>query len=402
MKPVRITFLLLTMLHLGTWSPIAAQDRGIAVFQEWYPSKRADSTMASWSLRQGADMALPRVSKSPRGIRLLGPFDVGDALRLELKQLPRHTLLRVDIGWHIIGPWQGASSNDRFMAMVDGRSIIDATFSNTIDAQSWPNSSGTRTHPPRTRARNSNMLGYSCSYTSDYIGPMDATYETSVTIAHTSSSATLDLSSLLIHFMLDTNRKQWGLDHVVISVLDPYTESELPSRSATTTKLDVATYDGNDPREIAEFAQDEHFPGISSTSALARDLHVSYIRNECHSCGDVCLMYHYRLYTDGWLSVWSNRSPKGKATYCVQLDSIEHDSLSQLISLCVSQPLEHAYHDQTYEDTHPDLTHCELVMIVDEKELKTEVYAGEPPALRQLMKSIMSILEKRGWAPIPK
>lgn len=372
------------------------------VFQEWFPSKRADSTMANWSLRQGTDMAHPRVSKSPRGIRLLGPFDVGDALRLELRQLPRHSLLRVECGWHIIGPWQGASANDRFMAMIDGRSVIDATFSNTIDGQSWPSSAGTRVFPQRTRARNSNMLGFACSYTADYAGPMDATYETAVTIPHTATTATLDLSSLLIHFMLDTNRKQWGLDHVVISVLDPHTESELPTRASTAAKLDVASYDGSDPREIAEYEQDEHFPGLASTSALARGLHISYIRNECHSCGNVCMMYHYRLYTDGWLSVWSNRAPKGKATFSVLLDSAEIDSLSHLIARCADKPLELTYRDQAYEDAHPDLTHCEIVMIVDEKEVRSEVYAGEPPALRQLMNSIMSLLEKRGWAPIPQ
>ena len=126
----------------------------------------------------------------------------------------------------------------------------------------------------------------------------------------------------------------------------------------------------------------------ASTCALARELHVTYLRNECLSCGDVCLMYNYRLYSDGWLSVWSNSTAKGKATFSTQLDAAE--------------PLKHAYHDQAYEEAHPDLTHCELVMIVDDKESKTEVYAGEPPALRQLMAMVMTTLEKRGWVPIPK
>ncbi|MBC8125029.1 MAG: hypothetical protein H7X70_04785 [Candidatus Kapabacteria bacterium] len=393
---------LVLLLLVAAEHSASGQSRGKIVFQEWFPSKQPDSAMLQWSLRQGHHITVPRISKSPRGIRLLGPFDVGDALRLTMKDLPRHSLLRIELGWHIIGPWQGAPSNDRFMAMVDGRSVIDATFSNTTAQQSWPASAGARALPPRTQTRNCNVLGYECSYTADYVGPMDATYETVSTIEHIASTATFDVTALFVHFMLDTNRKQWALDHVVFTVLDPYTESELPSKAHTPTPAEVVVHDGQDMRELAEFVQDGHFPNIASTSALARELHVTYLQNECLSCGDVCLMYNYRLYTDGWLSVWSNSTARGKATFCTLLDAAEFDSVSKIINQCAAEPLKHAYHDQAYEEAHPDLTHCELVMIVDDKESKTEIYAGEPPALRQLMAMVMTTLEKRGWVPIPK
>ncbi|MBK6418730.1 MAG: hypothetical protein IPF79_06025 [Ignavibacteria bacterium] len=128
-------------------STASAQRGGRTVLQEWYPSKPADSTMTSWALRQGTTMTVPRVSRSPRGIRLLGPFGAADALRMTLKGLPRHSLVRIELGWHIIGPWQGTDANDRFMVMADGKNVVDATFSNTAAAQTWPDASNTPTAP---------------------------------------------------------------------------------------------------------------------------------------------------------------------------------------------------------------------------------------------------------------
>ncbi len=394
--------LLALVVFIAAFSTVAAQRGGRIVLQEWYPSKPADSAMMSWTLRQGTTMTTPRISRSPRGIRLLGPYGAADALRLTLKGLPRHSLVRIELGWHIIGPWQGTEANDRFMVMADGRNMVDATFSNTASTQTWPDATNARQLPPRTRTRNSNMLGYPCTYAIDYSGPMDATYETINTVSHSSSSLTIDITSLLAYVKLDSCEKLWGIDHVVISVLDAYTESELPTRPLLRQAVDAVSYTDGDVREIAEFVQDGDFPGLISTSALAKDLHVTYLNSECHSCGDVCLMYHYRLYTDGWMSVWSNRAARGKATFSMILTQEELDTMSMLLADCAQEPLTPAYHDSTYEAEHPDLTHCELVIVVNDKEAKTEVFAGEPPTIRRMMNYALAILERRGWSPIPK
>jgi len=198
---------------------------------------------------------------------------------MTLQGLPRHSLVRVELGWHIIGPWQGSAANDRFMVMADGCHV--------------PNSHYAGTHRNLAHHRYCGAFG------------------------------------LLI---TESCEKLWGIDHIVVSVLN------------------AVTYTEGDVCEIAEFVQDDDFPGLNSTSALARDLHVTYLTSECHSCGDVCLMYHYRLYTDGWMSVWANRAP---------------EAISMLLAACAQEPLIAAYHDSFVEAEHPDLTHCELVMIVN-------------------------------------
>lgn len=393
----------LALAFLAGVVPARSQSRGTTIVREYYAAERSGTAMNSWALlpsRRG--MAHPRISRAPRGLRLLGPFNADDALQLRVADLPPHSILRIELGWHIIGPWDGRTSNDRFRVAVDEVDVINGLFSNTTSLQTWPDSTNTRTVPPRTRARASNILGYPCTYAGMYTGPMDASYEQTLLLDHSASSVTIDIGALLNTPELEGCAKRWGLDHIEVSVLDARPESTLPHPLQRPIPLDAASYDGTEVREIAEFAQDGDFPGIRSTSALARELHISYLRSECNSCGDRCLWYSYRLYTDGWLNVWSNGPARGRANFVAMLTAEELATMHRLMAACSAIELQPVYHDSAYEAEHFDLTHCALVMVVDEKEQQTEVWAGEPKEVRAVMDYVLELLRRRNWTPLPK
>lgn len=376
---------------------------GTLILQEWYRSKQSGWLAELWTLRTSSGVTkTPTVARSPKGLRFLGPFSNNDTLLIELSNLPRHTRLKVQCGWHIIGPWQGLQAFDRFVASIDRTPIIDATFSNTAYYQSWPSYPISRSLPPRTSSLNSNMLGYTSTLDGGYTGYMDATYETTTEIEHDAGTGLINITAVLPSPTVDTSQKLWGVDHIVITVLDSQTESEFPVRPIQKRGPDLSALHHGDLRELAEFSQDDDFPNLGSSAPLSRNLHITFLTSECHQCGDACLMYEYRLYTDGWLSVWSNRSAKGVSTLSFPLDELEFKSLSETLNECATQPLTKEYRDSAYEDSHPDITHCDLRLLVDGREQRTEVYAGEPPAVTRLLAGILAVLERRGWVPIPR
>jgi hypothetical protein len=401
--PMRTALTLAVLAMMIVTSQSLEAQGGAMVVREYYAAERSGTQITTWSvLPSKRGMAHPRITRGPRGMRFLGPFSADESIRMSLEGLAPHSIVRIELGWHIIGPWDGRTSNDRLRVTANGIDVVNALFSNTTSLQTWPDTTNTRTLPPRTRAKVSNLLGYPCSYTTGYTGPMDASYEHVAYLDHQSADLTVEIGALLSAPSLGECTKRWGLDHIEISVLDARPESALPHPLTPPPPLDAASYDGTEVREIAEFHQDGDFPGIRSTSELARELHISYLRSECNSCGERCLWYSYRLYTDGWLNVWSNGPARGRANFKTQLTPDELETMSSLMADCAALDLEPAYHDSTYEAQHLDLTHCALVMVVDEKEQRTEVWAGEPKQVRAVMDYVMELLRRREWTPLPK
>ena len=378
-----------------------SQDNSQIVYREYFHSKTPSTPMPPWTLfRAIADKnpEVPTIARSPRGIRLLGLYDSADSLNLLLKDLPEHTHLSVDIAFHIVGKWDGETDNDRFKVIADDKHLIDATFSNTTSQQSWPALTPSMKYPPRATARNSNMLAYPSRIEEVYVGPMDATYETTIIIAHTSSNVALSITAALNNIVAGEEIKKWGLEHVVVRV---GSDTIVPQKEYSVSESAFGIEGLTDAREIAEFVQDEDFPGLKAGSEFERGLHVTITKAECHSCGDYCLWYSYRFYTDGWVNIFNNKPAKGRSTVSMQINAEDLDSIRVGIAECLEQPLQKEYHEAAYEDAHPDLTHCSLVVRLGKREGHTEVYAGEPESVQRLLKMVMRILARYGWQPIP-
>ncbi len=379
----------------------AFSQREQSIVREFYMAGTTGDVAGSWKLIDDNQETSPRIKRSPNGKRLLGPYHAHHTMRMSLTGIPSHSVMRIRIGWHIIGPWQGRDASDRFLVSADGRYVVNGLFSNTASYQTWPDTSNVRSLPSRTRARNVNMLGYECTYGPDYTGPMDATYETEITIQHNKPTAEIDVSAILGDSVVDDCSKRWGIDHIEVDVLDYTPESQLPHPTTRKPPIDAASYDGPDIRSVAEYTHEGHFPGIASNSALARALHIPFVRAECNRCGDACLWYTYTLYTDGWINVWQNRAPVGAATVSFQLNTNELNDLFDVILDAVREAPAPSYHDAEYEEAHIDLTHCTLMVNMHGVTHETEVWAGEPPAIRKLLRTMLAVLEQRGWAPMP-
>lgn len=391
------TAAVLTLYAAHSWSAFASATSTI-VYKEYFHSKSVDSAIAPWQLRQ----ATPRITRSPRGIKHLGLFKTNDTLLLTLSNLPAHQRITVEFGFHIIGSWDGVTDDDRFKCLVDWQPLIDESFSNTTSSQSWPAASPGMLYPPRATARNSNMLAYPSKVADDYVGPMDATYVTTKSIEHDRHDIVVAFSSALNNINQGMEFKGWGLEYVVVYANDTITNvADSSVHFDPPRPSPIAAYTGRDIREIAEFCQDDDFPGIKAGSDFERSLHITTISCECHSCGDFCLWYIYRCYTDGWVNVWSNKPAKGQSLFSALINTQELDSVRTLISQCLEYGIEREYHDTVYEEEHPELTHCVLTLKMSRREAYTEVYAAEPASLRSLMDYLLNVLSRYGWTPSP-
>lgn len=386
-----------------TLLPLSAMGQGASriVFDAWYHSRPADSAMPEWTLHRPDGVHVPTLVRAPRRMRLLGRFGNADTLRLRVTDLPRHQRLKIEIGVHIIGSWDGVRDDDRLRITLAGSTIVDASFSNTIDRQTYPALHAGRTYPPRTGARNRNLLGFKFVEPGVYDGPMDASYVISGTIDHTAPFATLDITARLRDVRAGLDNESWGIEHVTVSIEDRVTDSERPVLASAPPADEVVRYDVRDERVVAGYTQDDDFPGLAPGTPLERDLHLTLLRSECNSCGEACLTYVYTLYSDRWVNVWSNKPAKGPSSWYTQLTESEFAAIRERISATLALALAREYHDPVIEEQNPGLVHCQILL----RDLVTEqnvlVHAGEPPELRDLMQLVMSTLKQHGWVPIP-
>jgi hypothetical protein len=149
---------------------------------------------------------------APNGMKFLGQFG-NETVTLRLTSLPDHTEVRVVFEVYILRSWDGNVNPDIWEFKVDGKSLLLTTFDNqdfySDHAQAYPGNYPKSSRPPRTGAKENNTLGYKFSGR-----PMDAVYEFSFAIPH--SSPTLELSFSAKGLMADLADESWGIDNVAV------------------------------------------------------------------------------------------------------------------------------------------------------------------------------------------
>ena len=402
MRSVLLCFLLLCFTLDHASSQI---QKLTTVYSQYFTSYDADSIVPNVSLiKHHKEVRNPHTEKSPRGIRLLGRLEGGDKILLRLNDLPEHEKLEISIGFHIIGSWDGEHDNDRFEVVIHGDTVFDHTFSNTIYEQSYPGAAKGRTYPPRTAARNSNMLAYRFTEPGIYDGLMDATYMDDFLIKHYDDSVTIEFTAHLMERGKGVDHESWGLEHITIVAVGP----EPPPSMAPAYHLhepewdrEIVDFDGKDIRAVAGYTQDQHLPGIIKGSPWENIVHSTVISNRYMRCGDICLFYTYVVYNDGWVNVWVNREMGGTALWSTSISTAELDTIRMCVDKCMvgDEPVvEYAAEDA---DLHPDLPHYELRVRSHDRERVFEVNGGEPPEITEATEMVLAILARHGWEPSP-
>ncbi|NQW30627.1 MAG: hypothetical protein HQ472_08950 [Ignavibacteria bacterium] len=373
------------------------------IFQHYYHSMQTDDTLSDIALHSvGGTTKPPTITRAPRRLRLLGRFGDSDTLRYVIPISMQQKRITVDAAFHIIGSWDGTVDDDRFEITVNRKLVFSESFSNTTYRQSFPGSEKSRTYPSRTGARNKNMLGYRFVEPGIYDGPLDATYEIERSITNTDSVVVVDVYAKLKDVKPGLENESWGMEHLIVSV-----DYELPP-SITPTRVplriidkEIIEFEGSDDRAVAGFKQDEDFPGLVGGLPVPLDVHARVIQTRCTSCGDVCLLYTYTLYTDGWVNVWNNREARGESTWWGQFTKDELDSVCAMVDSCLALTMQKEYATSDDSGEHGTTAHCQLLLRNFHTEETVSVDSGEPPELSFLMQYMMTTLKKHRWFPIP-
>lgn len=374
----------LTSVVLHAQRPAAS-----TVYSQYFTSYALDSVPPKLTHPKGG------ITKSPFGFRLLGPFAGKAPITLTLTDLPRHSKITIDIGWHIIGPWSGNAGKDRLQITLDGRQIFSETFSNTFEQQSYPGLTEGRSYPARTGARNSNMLGIIYEKKGTFKGAMDATYEHVFTRDHSESSATIRITP--------TAAGTWGLEHIVIKLEGEDQPADIFPMAKITTQTydeDIVNFTGKDIRTLGTYKQDEDLVGIVPGGPWDGKAHTTLFRSKCNSCGSICMMYTYIFYSDGWVNVWSNREPFGPAFFSCTITPKERAEIRRLVNAAFTDASQDSYHAPDI-DERTDIEHCDLRLYAKGTDRKIYIEGGEPATITALTTKALEILKKYGWYPTP-
>lgn len=391
-------------LSVLSFSAFSQGQKKVLVYKTYFTSFSKDSTPPLWTMTSnGRSVKHPPIEMSPRGITFLGRLGADDKLELLIDNLPRHELLKIRVGFHVIGSWDGEQDNDRLIFSLDHHKILDESFSNTIYEQSFPGKRKGRRYPARTGARNSNMLAYKFVEPGVFDGLMDATYEIELEVSHDSSSALISFEALLKDSRPGIENESWGIEHV-----DVIAEGRMPSADIWPVKLqehriydaEVVEYQGDDVRAIAGYKQDSDLDGILPGSPWEKAAHVTLLKTKCMSCGDICLMYNYIIYTDGWVNVWSNREPYGHAMWTTTLSDAELDTVRTKVADCLEHEL-HPEYEAEDADMHPELPHHEIVLRAYGREYGIAFMGGEPEQISSILATVLAMLKRHGWEPTP-
>jgi hypothetical protein len=200
-----------------------------SAFPEWSSSKvtYTSKLLPPWS---GSVDAPPvtNVESPNQKRRFLGEFGgprldptartrARQAVRLELKDLPRHTEATVSFDLLVLKSWDGSSPRygpDRWgLKVVGGPTLLDTTFSNNPKLESdksfqdYPRPRG----KPQSGAAAVQSLGYT------FFG--DSIYHMEFTFPHTADALVLEFVGDLFEGK-GTKDESWGLDDVRVSVRD--------------------------------------------------------------------------------------------------------------------------------------------------------------------------------------
>ena len=400
---MRLGFVFFLLVLVASTAYSQRQKREL-VYKTYFTSYAADSVPPLWTMtRNGKPVAKPPISTSPRGITHLGRLGNDDKLELKLTQLPRHESLKLRVGFHVIGSWDGEHDQDRLKFMVDDQTFLDATFSNTIFKQSFPSKNKKRSFPARTGARNSNMLAYRFVEPGVFDGFMDATYEIEYEVKHKASEASITFDAVLKDVREGLDNESWGIEHIEVIAM-----GRMPSADIWPVKLqehriydaEIIEYDGDDVRAIAGYTQDSDLDGIIPGSPWENESHVTLLKTKSMSCGDICLMYNYVIYTDGWVNVWSNREAYGEAMWTTMLTREELDTVRYKVANCLKHEL-HPEYEAEDADTNPGIPHHEILLRAYGQEFGINFMGGEPAEITETLTIVLGMLKRHGWEPTP-
>ena len=183
----------------------------------------------------GAEWSNQKTDATPKGGRkFLGQFGNGEIV-LRLKDLPDHKYLRLSFELFIIRTCDGA---DDFWSvrLEGGPELLNCTFGNGADKQTFPDNWPGPWHPCRTGAAENNSLGY------ELRGVLsDSVYRLSTTFRHTGKEASLSFSAKDLQELSD---ESWGLDNVKVEAFAEAPNAEMPAKELERLWNDLA---GTDP-----------------------------------------------------------------------------------------------------------------------------------------------------------
>ena len=163
---------------------------------------------------------------------------------------------------------------------------------------------------------------------------------------------------------------------------------------------EIVKFKGDDERVIAGYVQDNDLDGVVEGSPWEVLNHTTLLYNKTLSCSDICLMYTYVVYSDGWVNVWSNREPYGIAMWSTMLEPEELDTIRASVKQCLSQELRTEYEAEDV-DMHPELPHNEVILRHKGNEWGITFMGGEPVDITTTLQKTMVILAEHGWEPTP-
>ena len=183
--------------------------------------------------------SLPLTTVPPAGgRRFLGEFG-RETVTLTLTNLPAHEELEISLNVIVRGYWQGNARPDTWRLAVDGRTLLNTTFS-TFTTQAFPGIYPGTSNPRATRAVATNTLGYELSF-ADNIMLEDAVYRVTSRTAHSNKVAALTFSSTLSNI----EEAAWSLDNVAVVVTSKSPRLRLSfDRSSGEISLKVAAQPG--------------------------------------------------------------------------------------------------------------------------------------------------------------
>lgn len=167
--------------------------------------------VSGWNNGSFGTLSEPRISFY-NGQYVLGKLN-NNIVRLQLNELPRHDILRVEIELNIHNAWK----NDLWKMEFDGETRLLTGFSNDpLVKQSYPNwlGNGTPLGVAGTNARQTGMPGI-CATPFSQLG--SSAYTIVQTFGHTSNDFTLQLSDAGGN-VNDTCTRSWSLGRLKVSV----------------------------------------------------------------------------------------------------------------------------------------------------------------------------------------
>jgi hypothetical protein len=207
-----LTWLALTLLLVS----LQACLKKLTVKNIVYENSFADGELrglkvSGWNNGSFGTLSEPRISYY-NGQYVLGKLN-NNIVRLELNELPRHDILRVEIELNLHNGWK----NDLWKMEMDGETKLLTGFSNDpLVKQSYPNwlGNGTPLGVAGTNAKQTGMPGI-CNTASTQLG--SSAYTIVQTFGHSSNNFILQLSDAGGN-VNDTCTRSWSLGRLTVSV----------------------------------------------------------------------------------------------------------------------------------------------------------------------------------------